>query len=96
MWAALKSHAKRNDSQLTAIESYEGKSAVAIARCADAFAASHPGETKNLIDALTLLGHAHQRLTLRRKDHQRYALPWDMRGICEPSGEPAHLPIPLW
>ncbi|GFO29338.1 hypothetical protein PoB_005584300 [Plakobranchus ocellatus] len=87
IWAVPKSHAKRNDSELTAIQSYVGKSAVAIAQCADALAATHPGETKNLIDALTLLGYAHQCLTLQRKDHQRYALPWDMRGICDPSGE---------
>ncbi|GFO50200.1 hypothetical protein PoB_007670500 [Plakobranchus ocellatus] len=56
-------------------------------QCADALAASHPGETKNLIDALSPLGHAHLCLTLQRKDHQMYALPWDMRGICDPSGE---------
>ncbi|GFR64724.1 hypothetical protein ElyMa_000184900 [Elysia marginata] len=80
-WAVLKGHAKRNDSKLTAIQSYVGKSAVAVARCADKLAASHPAETKQLIDALILLGHAHHCLTLQRKDHQRYALPWDIRGI---------------
>ncbi|XP_012934980.1 uncharacterized protein LOC106011106 [Aplysia californica] len=87
IWAVLKGSAKRIDTKLTAIQNLVGKSAVAVAQCADELAKSDPALTKRLIDALALLGHAHKCLTLQRKDRQKYALPSDIRAICDPSVE---------
>jgi|GEM_PF-7048075 len=87
IWGVLKAPAKQIDSKLSAIQKHVGKSAVAVAQCADVLAKSDPTLTKQLIDALALLGHAHQCITLQRKDRQKYALPWDIRGICDPSQE---------
>ncbi|GFO23712.1 hypothetical protein PoB_005021700 [Plakobranchus ocellatus] len=64
-------------SKLTAIQSYWGKERSGDrAMCGCTCRLPRRGETRNLFDALTLLGHAHQCLTLQRRG-------MNFRGICE-------------
>ncbi|XP_035826896.1 sodium-dependent multivitamin transporter, partial [Aplysia californica] len=37
----------------------------------------------HLLNALSIMGHTHQHLTAFRKDAQRYALPYDYKGVCD-------------
>lgn len=83
IWAILKSYVKKTDTKVTSIQRYVAKGATAVLKCVDKMAGRGNDEMKELLDGLTFLGHAFQCLSMHRRDLQKYALPSDIRGICD-------------
>lgn len=93
IWSILRGYNRKADMKLTSLQKTITKATTAIARAADvvtgvAKVTKERSEklkpaVKGLTDAILFLGHAQQRLTTQRKEAQRGALPFDMRGITD-------------
>ncbi|XP_012945501.1 uncharacterized protein LOC106013680 [Aplysia californica] len=86
IWKLLQSGGKKNDAKYTSIQKTIAKATTAVAQCADLLVKD--GESKRpivqkLLDVISILGHSQQKITSRRKEAQRWALPMNMKGICD-------------
>ena len=84
IWKSLNSATKKTDTKMTNIQIMVTKAAAAVAECLDKQATTAPpAHTQLLLDALIMLGRAHQSLTLQRREQQKPALPREYKSLCD-------------
>lgn len=85
VWKVLDTRTKKTDTKLTNIQVMMTKASIAITKCATKLAQSNTELTKPLLDALTMLGRAHQCMTMQRKDQQKSSMPADLKALGDPT-----------
>lgn len=91
IWNLLKGFNKKTDMKWTSVQKSIAKITTAISRASDIITDMAKSKktgrakeaVKGLTDAISILGHTQQKITNYRREAQRPALPFDVRGICE-------------